>query len=92
MADIDSFLSRAPVFKSIDEPWIGLLVLGIVIFVASVIAIILLFIFWRRHQKQTEVQNRSYILSNKPTGKRQIPVQLGDEQPQSYETQVFVLK
>jgi hypothetical protein len=90
MNEIDSTLIRAPVYKSIDDPWIGLLVLSIFIFVSSIIAIIVLHFLWRRHQQLTQFYNESYILSNKPTGKRQIPVQMEDQQIKPYETQVDI--
>ena len=90
MNDIESTLYRAPVFKRIDDPWIGLLVLAIFIFVSAIIAIIVLCFLWRRHQQRMKLYNESYIFSNKPTGKRQIPIQIEDHQPKSYETQVCV--
>jgi hypothetical protein len=80
----------SPLFKRIDDPWIGLLALVIFIFVASIIAIIVLYFLWRRHQKHTQFHNQSYILSNKPTGKRQLPIQIEDQHPKPYETQVFI--
>jgi hypothetical protein len=86
MNDIDSILSHTPVFKRIDDPWIGLIVLGIFIFVSSVIAMIVLCCLWRRHQQRTQFYNKTSILSNNPTGKRQID----DQQSKPYETQVFI--
>ncbi|CAF0857539.1 unnamed protein product [Rotaria sordida] len=85
---------HVPVHKSIDDPWIGLLVLCIVIFVSSIVSIIILCLQWRRYQQSKQINNENYILSNKSTtGKRQIPVQIEDQQPKPYETQrmeVFV--
>ncbi len=91
MNDIDSTLVNVPVFKPIDDPWIVLLVLSIFIFVSSIIAMIVLYFLWRRHRQLTQFYNESYILSNKPTGKRQIPVLIEEQQPKTYETQVYVL-
>lgn len=81
--------------KSIDDEWIGLLVLSIFIFVSSIVGIIVLFFFWRRYQQQqtNSSDNQTLRLSNEPTGKRQIPVQFIEQQDQPYETQqmdVFV--
>jgi hypothetical protein len=91
MNDIDSTIVPAPVFKPIDGPWIGLLVLSIFILVASVFAMIVLYFLWRYYQRLTEFYNKSYILSNPPTGKRQIPVQIEEQQPKPYEIQVYIL-
>ena len=82
--DTDPF--RAPIFKRIDDPWIGLLVLGIFIFVSAIVALIVLCCFWRRHQQQNKMYNESFILSNKPTGRR--PCE--DQPSTSYETQVLI--
>jgi len=90
MNDIDSTIVPAPVFKRIDGPWIGLLVLSIFILISSIIALIILYFLWRRHRHLTEFYNQSYILSNQPTGKRQIPVQFEEQQPKPYETQVYI--
>ncbi|CAF0907043.1 unnamed protein product [Adineta steineri] len=93
MADIDSNLFPTSIIKRIDNPWIGLLVLGIFILISSIIALIVLCFLWRRHQQRTQLYNENFILSNKPTGKRQIPIQIEDQQSKSYETQkmeVFV--
>jgi cbb3-type cytochrome oxidase subunit 3 len=84
-------INQAPVFKSIDDPWIGLLVLSIFTFVLSIIAMLVLYYFWRRHKRRTQFYNESYILSNNPTGKSQIPIQIQDQQPIPYETQVYIL-
>jgi hypothetical protein len=88
MDDIGSAIYRVPSFKRIDDSWIGLLVLAIVIFVSSVISIVVLCILWRRYQQRTKFNNESYMLSNNPSGRRQIPVQIDDQQPRGYETQV----
>lgn len=92
MSDIDPNLLIDPIFKTIDGPWIGLLVLSIFILVSSIIAIIALHFLWRRYrlQQHKQFQNQSYILSNKPTGKRQVPVQIQDQKPNPYETQVCI--
>ncbi|CAF2479967.1 unnamed protein product [Rotaria sp. Silwood2] len=93
MNSIDSTSFRVPVYKRIDDPWIGLLVLAIFIFILSIISIVVLCVLWRRYQQHTQIYNENYVLSNKPTGKRQIPVQVEDQQPKPYETQkmeVFV--
>ncbi|CAF3545751.1 unnamed protein product [Rotaria sp. Silwood1] len=82
--------SRSSPSKRIDEPWIALLVLGIVIFFLSIIAIIVLCLLWRRYQQRTQIKN---YLNNKSNGIRQIPVQIDNRQSKSYETQkmeVFV--
>lgn len=90
MSDIDSSPIEVPVYKTIDGPWIGLLVLSILIFVISIIAIVVLYFLWRRHQQNTQFYNESYILSNKPTGKTKIPIRIEDQQPNSFETQVNI--
>lgn len=77
-----------PVFKEIDGPWIALLILGIFIFISSLIAIIVLFILLRRHQKYVQVQNRNLALTNQSNELRQIPIQTIDRQASIYETQV----
>ncbi|CAF4575271.1 unnamed protein product [Rotaria sp. Silwood1] len=91
--DCDSTSFRASVYKRIDDPWIGLLVLAILIFVTSIISIVILCFLWRRYQQRKQIYHENHVLSNKPTGKRQISVQLEDQQPKTYETQrmeVFV--
>jgi hypothetical protein len=59
----------------LNDPWIGLLVQSIFILVQSIIAMIVLYFLWRRHQQLTQFYNESYILSNKLTRKREITVQ-----------------
>jgi hypothetical protein len=59
----------------LNDPWIGLLVQSIFILVQSIIAMIVLYSLWRRHQQLTQFYNESYILSNKLTRKREITVQ-----------------
>jgi hypothetical protein len=76
---IDSTIQDAPVYKRIDDPWIALLVLSILIFVLSAIAIPVLYFFWRRYRQTIRSPNENYILSNKPTGRRQIPIQIEDQ-------------
>jgi hypothetical protein len=91
MNDIDSTIPPALVFKRIDDPWIGLLVLSIFILASSIIAMIVLYFLWRRYRRLTKFYNESYILSNQPTAKRQIPIQIEEQQPKPYETQVYIL-
>jgi hydrogenase-4 membrane subunit HyfE len=79
MNEIDSTILDVPVYKRIDDPWIALLVLSILIFVLSAIAIPVLYFFCRRYRQSMQSINESYILSNKPTGRRQIPIQIDDQ-------------
>ncbi|CAF2948324.1 unnamed protein product [Rotaria sp. Silwood2] len=82
--------SKYSAFKQIDEPWIALLVLGILIFFLSIVAIIVLCLLWRRYQHRIQSKNN---LNNKSNGIRQIPVHIDNRQSKSYETQkmeVFV--
>jgi len=93
MDNDDSDFVQENVRKSIDDQWIVLLVLSIFIFVASIIAMGVLFFCWRRYQQQQQQQtihsdNRTVSLTNPPTGKRQIPVRFDERQDQAYETQV----
>lgn len=88
MNDIDSIRDDHPVYKRIDGPWIGLLVLAICICLATAIAIPLLFFCWRRYQQSTQVEDQSEILSTKPTGDRPIPIQIEEQPTKFYETQV----
>ncbi|CAF1118675.1 unnamed protein product [Rotaria sordida] len=76
--------SQSPVFKRIDKPWIALLALGILIIFLSIIAIIVLYLFWRRYQKRIQFKNN---LNNKSHSIRKIPIQINDRQSKSYETQ-----
>ena len=85
---MDPNLYRAPIFKRIDDPWIALLVLAAFMFVSSIVALIILCCFWRRHKQRTRLYNQSFILSNKPTGRKQVE----DQQPATYETQVLLEK
>ena len=87
MSEIDSTVS---VYKRIDDPWIGLLVLSILIPLFSIIGIIALVFFWRRSRQLRQVDNPNYILNNKSTGQRQLPVQIEDQQLKPYETQVNI--
>jgi len=79
------------VYKPIDGPWIALLVIGILMIISSIIAIVMLYFFWRRYQRRTQLNQVNYILNPKPNGNNiQIPIQINDRQPQSYETQVCI--
>ncbi|UJR10127.1 hypothetical protein I4U23_014350 [Adineta vaga] len=78
-----------PVFKSIDGPWIALLIIGILMFISSLIGVVLLYIVWRRFNQQSPIRNATY----KPNGNIKIPIEINERQPQTYETQkmeVFV--
>ncbi|CAF3655524.1 unnamed protein product [Rotaria socialis] len=88
---------RAPEFKRIDAPWIGLLILGIIIFLSSIISIAIVFLLWRYFRLRAQLTNQTQthtLTTNTATGKRPIPVQIEEEQPPTiYETQkmeVFV--
>jgi len=78
------------VYKPIDGPWIALLVIGILMIISSIIAIVMLYFFWRRYQRRIQLNRVNYILNPKPNGNIQIPIQINDRQPQSYETQVCI--
>ena len=91
MNDFDSIRDDVPVHKRIDGPWIGLLVLAICIFLATAIAIPLLFFCWRRYQQSTQAEDQSEILSTKPTSDRQIPIRIEEQPPKFYEKQVMTV-
>lgn len=86
---IDPVSQSVSTFKTIDDPWIGLLVLGSLIFIIPIIAILVFCFLWRRYQKFKPIQNENYILGNKPTGKIPIPVQIQEQPQKAYETQVY---
>jgi hypothetical protein len=71
-------------FNQLDVYWIVLIVVGIVMFISSVITIVVLCLLWRRHRKiSTQVDN-------KPNENTQIPMQIKNRQSQNYETQVCI--
>ncbi|CAF1201855.1 unnamed protein product [Didymodactylos carnosus] len=74
----------APFHKRIDDPWIALIVLSIFILVATIIAIITLCIFWRKHKQRTLFNNESYTLNSKPD---QLQNQNYSTRPKKYEVQ-----
>lgn len=67
-------------FDELDVYWIVLIVLGIFMFLASIVTIIVLCILWRRHQTSTKQFNDNNHI--------QIPVQIDPYQLPDYETQV----
>ncbi|CAF1216718.1 unnamed protein product [Adineta steineri] len=83
-----------PVSRLIDGPWIALLVLGILMPILSIAGIVLLYVFWRRFQPRTLLNDANrFMNNNKSNGSIPIPVQINDRQLQGYETQkmeVFV--
>lgn len=81
----------SPVFKTIDGPWIALLVLGLLGLLVSIVSIVALWFLSRRYQQpvSTEVTNEMHNLSTKTTGRRPIPVQIEPQPMTSYETQVL---
>ena len=89
---MDSLEKDLPEYKRIDGPWIGLLVLGIVIFLAALIAIPILYFCWRRYQQANAAEDKNEILENKPASERQISVQIDDQPRNFYETQVTTRK
>ena len=91
MSDIDWFGNDPPQYKRIDGPWIGLLVLAAVIFLASLIAIPLLYLCWRRYQQATRVEDKSEILENQSASQRQIPIHVEDPPRDFYEAQVNIV-
>ncbi|CAF0862337.1 unnamed protein product [Adineta ricciae] len=82
-----------PVFKSIDGPWIALLVIGILMFISSAIGTVLLYIVWRRFNQQPSqpTKNVNYVVNSKPNGNISIPVQINAAPSQTYETQKMEL-
>ena len=83
-----SSASSPDVYKSIDDAWIGLLILAIFILVASISAIIALFLLWFRYQRTRRLFQESYLSSPKATNRRAIPVQIDEYPTTGYETQV----
>ena len=77
MDNVESALLRAPLFTRIDDPWIGLVVLGGFILISSFFAMIVLCCLWRRHQKRSQLESESYMLGNAPNGRRPGPDQTG---------------
>jgi hypothetical protein len=77
MDNVESGLLRAPLFKRIDDPWIGLVVLGGFILISSILAMIVLCCLWRRHQKRSQLESESYMLGNVPNGRRPGAGQMG---------------
>lgn len=76
MDNVESALLRAPLFTRIDDPWIGLVVLGGFILISSILAMIVLCCLWRRHQKRSQLESESYMLGNAPNGRRPEPDQM----------------
>jgi heme/copper-type cytochrome/quinol oxidase subunit 2 len=75
--------------RRIDVSWIILLVIGILIFISSIITIIVLCLLWRRHRQRRQLNDKKSVLNNKPNVMNTpVPVQINDRQVQSYETQV----
>jgi hypothetical protein len=72
-----------PVFTRIDDPWIALLILGIFMFILSVVAIVVLCLLWRRHKKHTQ-----FVVNNQFDATAQQPAQIQNRHSQTYETQV----
>jgi hypothetical protein len=72
---------ESSIIKQFDVSWIVLIIVGILVFILSVITIVVLCLLWRRHRKSRQ-------LNNKPNGSIQIPVQIENRQSQNYETQV----
>lgn len=67
-------------FSELDVYWIVLIALGIFMFMASIVTIIVLCVLWRRHQTSTQLNNNQ---NNIP-----IPVYIDPQQLPDYETQV----
>lgn len=99
MSTASPTVTQTGVYKPIDDAWIGLLVLAILIFVLSIIGLILLLILWNRYQKQKQLVkdvDKSTATSNVTTNaagaaRRPIPVQVEPYPPTNYETQVSSL-
>ena len=66
-------------FVELDVYWIVLIAVGIFMFLASIVTIIVLCVLWRRHQTSTQSNNNNNI---------PIPVQIDPQQLPDYETQV----
>lgn len=88
MTDLTSGIFRVPVFKRIDDPWIGLFVLAGFTILSALIAMIVLCLLWRRHQQRTKYYSKSSMLSNAPSGQRSMPLPVGDPSGNHYESQV----
>jgi hypothetical protein len=84
MNHTESSSFRTSIFKRIDDPWIGLLLLAGVTFVSSIIATIILCCLWRRHQQHQQFHNQGYILGNQPNGQRTIPIHIDDDTSRKY--------
>jgi uncharacterized membrane protein len=77
MPDIES----SSIFNEMDIYWIVLIIVGIFMFISSVITIIVLCLIWRRHRKSIIQFN------NKPSVNT---VEINDRQSQNYEIQVYI--
>ncbi|CAF1931878.1 unnamed protein product [Rotaria magnacalcarata] len=83
MYDVESYLH-----KQIDDSWIALLVIAILILISSIITITVLCLLWRRHQQRIQVTNENPFLNNKSNRNRPLPVQQFNHcQARLYETQ-----
>ena len=92
-------VTQTGVYKSIDDAWIGLLVLSILIFLLSIVGLVLLFILWNRYQKQKQfikgnetlapTNNVTNAVHSSSTARRPVPIHHIEEYPSTnYETQV----
>lgn len=88
MTDFHSGIFRVPVFKRIDDPWIGLFVLAGVTLISAFIAMIVLCLLWRRHQRRTKYYSKSSMLSNAPSGQKTMSLPMGDSSANNYDSQV----
>ena len=88
MTDLSSSLFRIPVFKRIDDPWIGLFVLAGFTIISALIAMVVLCLLWRRHQQRTKYYRKSSMLSNAPSGQKSMPLPVGDPSGNPYDSQV----
>ena len=70
MDDFESNLFRAPLFKRIDNQWLGLLLLAGFVVISSTIALCALYCLWRRYRNREPFTNQSSIISNSPVGQR----------------------
>lgn len=95
-------VTQTGVYKAIDDAWIGLLILSILIFILSLVGLVVLLILWKRFAKQKQLlkgnetftsTNNMTQPANSSTSRRPVPVHHIEEYPSTnYETQVCSTK
>ena len=89
MSEFQPDLTTVPSPAQIDDAWIALLVGAIIIFIVSLIAILILCLFWHRYKRRGPYPTEAYVLGNKPNSTRPMPIPIEPyHPPDNYETQV----